>query len=297
MKKLFLCMAAIIALSMMSNAKVIVGMNVDIFCDDPTITSLNAANDFHVQGTVKSSGGVVPMITQIWQMGDPRTGTWTMTRYTMTRDTIDPQLFHFTVDFKTTGWIYFDPINPMWLHFGIIIEVNTCNVMVDVKGYWTRNGVKIGAMVPLTGFVVYTFVPPPPAPGEATILAGDDRVQIWNQSEVPVEVEMLELAISPVEIPLEDMFLTGLGEPGTGSSSHYPNLVWVNVPQGMIPPIMQSGQFFEISLGSLGMDLPAGGFLLMRGKQSRGVTSPDMATPAAVVPPANFWNQHEEPAI
>jgi hypothetical protein len=279
--KLFLALTLLVV-PMIVGAQVIVGMNVDVIVQDP---SQAPANDFHVTGTVQSAGAVIPMVDQVWVFAPPAppnsmNSAWLVTGYTVVQDPVNPDLFHFTVDYAvdqmaTPGAV----LNPGdLLHFGIIMRVNTCNVMVNVNGYFTFNGARMGLPVPLTGFVVID----PAQPVE------EGMVQIHNNSEVPVEVTTLELCVLSEPVPLEDMFSTGLGDPGTGPSPGYPAADWEDVPHFMMPPL-QPGEFFEIPLASVGINLQPGQFLLMRGYQKEEGIATNSKIPAA------FWNQHEEP--
>ena len=284
MKKATLLLALVLlAIPMLVGAQgVIVGMNAHAYVNTP---GQAPADDFHVTGTIRSSGAVTPIVQQVWVAAHPNGGVWTCIGYTVTQDTIDPELFHVTIDYAvdqmvTPGaFLNYNQQNPEWLHFGIIYTVNTCNVMVNMNGWFTNNTVRIGQGVPLTGFVVVD----PAQPVE------EGTVQIHNNSEVPVEVTTLELCVLSEPVPLEDMFSTGLGEPGqSGDPGYPPASAWADVPSFMMPPL-QPGEFFEIPLASVGVNLQPGQFLLMRGYQKEEGISSNMKVPAP------FWNQHEEP--
>jgi hypothetical protein len=299
MKKLMLFFMALIALPFLCNAMVVVGMNVDIMMDDPTITPANAANDFHVSGVILSANGTLPMVSEVWVNGDPRSGTWKPTGYSVAQDVIDPTKFYFTVDFKTNGSIYYFPGNLMWLHFGITILVDDKNVMVNVNGYWTRNGVRIGGLVPLTGFIVGGELMRGQSADAKVREASGQYLQIWNHSEVPLEVSVMELAVSSERVPLEDMFHDGLGEPGQVGSGEYSSLNWISIPKEMMPPLMHE-QFFEIPLEMFGITLEEGQFLLMRGhfdrftfKSTEKGPRSGLSFPRSVTT-NTFWHQHEQ---
>lgn len=276
--KLFLALALLIV-PMIASAGVIVGMNVDVIVQD---ISQAPADDFHVVGTVQSANAVVPMISQLWVVA-MNGSTWAVRGYTVTQQIGNPDLFDFTVD-------YYLVAGPMLmlndlLHFGLIMTVDTCNVMVNVDGWFTRNRVRIGIPVPLTGFVVID----PTQPTE------DGTVQIRNDSEVPVEVTTLEFCVLSEPVPLEDMFSTGLGLPGTGPSPGMGSTVtnWEPVPlmYAMQLEHMPPSSLVEIPLEDMfSINLQPGQFLLMRGYQREEGPASNSKIPAA------FWNQHEEPA-
>jgi hypothetical protein len=287
MKKITLLMViALMAISMLASAGVIVGMNAHVYVNTP---GQSPANDFHVQGTVRSAGAVFPILSSVWVAAHPNGGIWQVTGTSIVQDTVDPELFHVTLDYAvdqiaTPGAVLsYNPANPEWLHFGAIYTVNTCNVMVNMNGWFTLWGNRIGQGVPLTGFVVVD----PAQPLEEGV------VEIHNNSEVPVEVTTLELCVLSEPVPLEDMFSTGLGLPGqNGTGGYPPATAWEEVPHDLLP-ILQPGQFFSIPLGDtrIGINLQPGQFLLMRGYQKEEGVATNLKVPAP------FWNQHEEPNL
>lgn len=109
-------------------------------------------------------------------------------------------------------------------------------------------------------------------------MGGDNLLATFyndDQESSQLVLEQVEFAVTTEGVPLEDMFSTGLGNPGTGGNSTY-DLQWVKFPE---PIILQPGEDFTIDLAALGVTLQPGEFLQFR-------------TYANAQP---WWGQHEEP--
>lgn len=209
------------------------------------------ANDFHVQGTIHSGGGLVPSFGNIIVFGDGTTGNWTTVNYTLTP--IGGDEWMFSVDFVSDGYISY----CQWLHFGIEIYVGWYNIIADLQGYWTLDGVPINrAHVPITGFWVDEL---------DDLRPGLQTLRIMNDSNMTVEMTSLELAIIADQVPVEDLFYDTLGRP-FNPSPLYPELSWVPITTGF-PRVMAPDSFFDVFLEQYGVTIPPGQFLLMRGQQ------------------------------
>lgn len=255
---------------------VVVGLNDDVHFDFPGLI----ANDFHVEGLIHSAGGIAPVVNNVIVFGDGTTGNWTVAGYTLTQ--IGPEDWWFTIDFVTDGSITY----CQWLHFGIEFYVEMLNVIADLHGWWTLNGVPInGPMradqsdVAVTGFW---------ADDLGTIRPGLQTLRITNDTtNIPIVIPQYEVAISYTRVPLEDMFTNGLGRPGEPSPM-YPDLEWITIDA--IPPLPPES-FFDVYLEDYGVIIPPGGFLLMRGQQLW-----DGAPTRGGGDWGWFWEQHGAPA-
>jgi len=248
MKRLFLFSVMILMLfPLMSNA-LVVGVNADVHFDYDGLI----ANDFHIEGTVYSGSGIVPTVTKIIVFGDPGTGNWVVSQYCLIPD--GPNRWKFYADFKTDGYIVW----CQWIHFGIMFDVDAYNVIADLIGWWTLDGMALleepgqYKQAPITGFNVF---------GE-----GPQKIyRITNNTNMPVVIKAVDMAVTNEPVPLEGMFTTGLGRVGE-QSPMYPYLVWKRVPG--LPMILHPGQIFEVPLIQMGIIMEPGTHLQIRGDQS-----------------------------
>ncbi len=246
------------------------GVNIDIHQDtnmgpsggpgeDPTLNP----NDFHIEGWIES--------------GDPA-GNWGQPPILLSHvDDIFPNFSHTIVGQVypphplMENWYYFkadwslDPTQPgieycTELHLGLLFEVTCHNIVIDLTGWWTRDGERIpettlnNGFVPIVGFDVQDNVIPDLG---QTTLPQRVRVQNGNNngqqelSEVPVEMVSLSLvSMDPVQVRelLGDMPFHELREGGRGE-----NLPFVPVEnmQGIIneddnPSDFPADSFFDI---------------------------------------------------
>lgn len=279
MKRLVLSGAIALLFFPILASALVVGLNDDVHFDYPGV-----ANDFHIEGIIYSGGGIAPTVTNIMVFGDPGTGVWVVDQYCLIP--IGFNQWKFIAHFKTNGYIKF----CQWIHFGIKFNVNAYNVIADLQGWWTLDGAPITSLqaeetykqVAVTGFDVY-------GTGE------DKMLKITNSTNLPVVVNQLELTVSNEEIPLGDMFSTGLGRPGQ-QSPKYPYLIWK--PVHGLPEMLQPGQSFEIRLIDFGIFMMPGQFLQMRGEQFMEGTKPlgtKGISQTQVTPDWGwFWEQHGE---
>ena len=279
MKRLFILIVMIVMLfPLMANA-LVVGLNDDVHFDYPGMM----ANDFHIEGIIHSSGLVTPTVTNIIIFGDPLTGNWVVSQYCLIPN--GPESWKFYADFKTDGYINF----CQWIHFGIMFNVEAKNIIADLKGWWTLDGMALQEevsqyrQVPITGFEFY---------GEGP----DKMYKITNSTNLPVVLKEIEIAISDFHVPLEDMFITGIGRVSQPSPK-YPNLMWRELP--CLPMVLQPGQFFEVRLSEMGLIINPGQYAQVRGEQymegSKVVMDGKEISLIKTTPDWGwFWEQHGE---
>ena len=185
----YLCSALMMVLLATSPAwALLAGFNVDIHMDiDPTGRTI--ANDFHIEGTIKSGpplgapggGGWAHPPKLVWQMND-LFPSWTGETNLFQPDTTDPDentwLFHM-------DW-WFPPGSPegyvfcQVLHLGLLFDVECHNTVIDLVGWWTWDGEPL-QQTPTQG---------PTLNGGAVLIPGFDvqdqgepqRIQIRNDS-------------------------------------------------------------------------------------------------------------------
>ncbi len=243
---------------------IIVSLNDDVHFDYQGLR----ANDFHVEGIVYSAGGLPPTLGNVIIFGDPGTGNWSVAGHSLRPLTGDQ--WRFTIDFITDGYVEY----CQWIHFGFEFYIKRYNIIADLRGWWTLDGIPVSAGdVPISGFNV----------DELGMIRPDlQTLRFTNDTIIPIAYESLELAVSNVKVPLEDLFITGLGRPFENSPL-YPNLNWISIPT--IPSILNPGEFFDVFLENFDIQIPPGQFLLMRGQQlMEGSDSGDWGY---------FWHQHE----
>lgn len=290
MKKFFLSAAIMLLIAPLMVSGIVVGLNDDVHFDYDGVV----ANDFHIEGDVHSSGGIWPKVTDIHVFGDPGTGTWVVDGYCLTQ--VGPEDWFFTCDFSTNGYIQY----CQWIHFGIMFDVEGKNIITNLVGWWTLDGIPLMSeggleeattglkQVAITGFDVYGETPE------------TKMVKIMNHTNLSIEMPIYEVAVSNEKMKLTDMFTDGAGNPGEPSPK-FPELVWVKIPT--VPTLLQPDQEFAFRLADYGIFLMPGQFLLMRGEQFelgskavlQGLKSNGRdASVQTTFPWGFFWEQHGE---
>jgi hypothetical protein len=84
----------------------------------------------------------------------------------------------------------------------------------------------------------------------------------------PVAIAQLEFAVTNEQVPLEDMFETGLGNPGKVGNPAYNELTWVRFPETII---IEEGKSFDVVLEDIGITLLPGQFLQFRAFNNQDV--------------------------
>ncbi len=219
-----------------STPGLVAGINIDIHqdIDNPDIEP----NDFHIEGRIESGlpigepggGGWGDWPTLLSHIdGD---GNFPNFTYTIEADTSDTSQNWYI--FRATWWS--DTTIPFCtvIHLGLEFELTCHNVIVDLKGWWTRNGQRVGTTtvnkgyVPMIGFRVMDNILHPPDPcwdlneqlcrtQVLRLYNGDDR-----GGEGTVDIEMIALSLtgmSPILLhtqlgpdPLRELTVGGLQE-------------------------------------------------------------------------------------
>ncbi len=179
------------------------GINIDIRQD-----IREDVNDFHIEGRIESGpdGGdwsdLPVLLTHI--DGD---GNFPNFSYTIGPDPCDPgsqNWYVFTADWWSPNLIQYCTV----LHLGLEFEVSCHNIIIDLFGWWTYNGQRVGTtgvnggFVPIPGFDVQDgIVGHPPDPAQVMRLQNGNLNGQQEPGEIPTEIVALDLVgLSPVEI-------------------------------------------------------------------------------------------------
>lgn len=246
----------------------------DVWCED----GMNCPNDFHVEGLVHSRPGSMPvLVDHIDDLFAAPNGTFS---YSISA-TGTPGSYAFTADWVLTGPGAVGGIPYCTvLKLGLLWEVDAENVIIDVVGWWTRDGQPVGEVIP--GLPNGGFVPVigfdvddiGGADGPFIRLANGNTVQPPNPQTEPIQVEIVQMdlaAFAPGEQPSFRDLASGTAV-----------IPWVEVldEQGQpispinpesIPPDSFFDVFFEIDVPGLPrpaqpLDLVPGGFLVSQQK-------------------------------
>ncbi len=169
----------------------IVGLNPDIHQG-----VANLANDFHMEGRIESgpdelNWAVPPVLVTHIDGGFPQF------EYTIEPDPTAPGQNWYLV--KARWWGREVPYCNT-IHLGLFFRVACHNIVVDMKGWWTLNGQKLGE-VPILGFDVQDqiVVPPTPGPEPADPLPPQDSmpqaIRTQNASGLETEIIAMQLAV------------------------------------------------------------------------------------------------------
>lgn len=255
-----------------------VGINLDVH-QDLNLPTAQLPNDFHLAGRIESGppGGnwgqppvLIDHVDDIF-LG----GTFTCQ---ITPDLNDPAQNWFKVEahWQRAAGIPFCTI----FHLGLLFDVACHNVIIDVTGYWTRNGQPIaggtnGGFWPTLGFRVDRTIPPVAPGGQFIRIQNGNANGMIQPGEIETHVVGMDLVAVPSREELE--FLLGtqpFRELRTGGLQE--SLPWLPVFNGAMPisesnfiPVIDS--FFDVFLDATGFIHPAapievqpGGFLLAR---------------------------------
>jgi len=103
-------------------------------------------NDFHIRGYICSNDGIQPnLIDHVDDVFGVPPGTFTWTIQKVSTDPTDCWYwFEATWAFPAgQGYIPYCTV----LHFGLLFDVDAANVIIDLVGWWTRDGVPVGGMI------------------------------------------------------------------------------------------------------------------------------------------------------
>ncbi|NDV61609.1 hypothetical protein G0Q06_04020 [Puniceicoccales bacterium CK1056] len=171
---------------------IIAGSNWDIHMDIEGVV----ANDYHIEGVIYSG---IP--GENWSypptLVDHIDGNFPNFSYSMVPDLSDPDQFAYIFQADWTGADYEFCQD---LHLGLFFDLECHNLMIDLKGWWTKDGEPVG-MTLLPGFEAEDeFGPTTP------------HLRLRNDSQIPGEIVALRLTgLSPEEVEglfgtAQDMF-------------------------------------------------------------------------------------------
>ncbi len=229
----------------------VAGINIDLHMDIPDVV----ANDFHVEGRIES--------------GDPA-GGWSQPPVLIGHvDGWFPN-FNITIDRDTSvatqnwyivkaDWSGADYKHCDILHLGLFFDVTCHNVIIDLVGWWTRDGVRLGGAnageVPIPGFRVQDT----PSSDAAS---ADQTFELHNDSQrIPIEIVQMDLAAVGSRGELERLLGS---EPyrELNTNGRQSRLPWVPVESPI--PRLEPNNSYLVHLKDLHMVLPPGGFLIGR---------------------------------
>jgi len=262
MKKFTFVLIVLLALVVSAPAHAItVGITLDVHQDCITTTALRP-NDFHIEGVIESFG-VAPVLT-IHDDGlfTPPAGTFTYTITKVSPDPADPW-YTFTANWARTSGI---PYCTM-IHLGLVFDVGEKNTIINIIGWWTRNGVPIGDVITGNNFVNGGYAPVTGFDVSNNPIGGGQTLRITNSFQypppevypnsppVPIDIEILQLDI--VSFPADE-------EPPIGELREFgAQQFWQWIPLEPRPLLAHS--FFDVFLNQVpGFSIPPGGFLVVR---------------------------------
>lgn len=195
--KTVMCLSMIVMVSPAALA-IIAGFNADIHMDIPGAI----ANDFHIEGTLKSG-----MIGGNWNrppilVGNIN-GSFPTFGFSITPDTTNPDqnVYKFRADWKGFTYKYCDI-----LHLGLFFDLECHNLVIDLVGWWTLDGQRLGGFnggtIPISGFIV-----------QDQPQQGPQHMRVLNDSQlgggggggigIPLEIQQLQLVAMTREMALE----------------------------------------------------------------------------------------------
>jgi len=215
------------------------------------------ANEFEVNFVSIVAEGNTPSYLDFDVTGSSGTGTWTVDDQTMTQ--FNPNEWFCSVTYSTSGEITGDS----WLDFGIKLQVDDYATIFDYTGVWLLDGVPLSpGHTAVTGFWF---------DAGGYIRPGYQTLRIVNDTDLSIDFEDFEFAVSDEEIPLEDLSTSGLGVPGA-SSPGYPSLSWQSDTN--LPSTLPVDAYYDVHLEDIGLSVQPDDFLLVRGQQVSNGISP-----------------------
>ncbi len=175
---------------------IIAGITLDIHQDinNPAMWP----NDFHIEGLICSNLGIAPTLSA------HRDGPFTNFSYTITPAGLsDPCYYYFTANWSLPpggGYISYCSV----IHLALVFEVEASNIVIDLHGWWTRDGVPVGQIIgglvnngfwPITGFRVNDLEPSPP--GQTLRIGNGDVIDPPTPQPIPIELVELEVVALP----------------------------------------------------------------------------------------------------
>ncbi|UCG49376.1 MAG: hypothetical protein JSU94_06255 [Phycisphaerales bacterium] len=225
----------------------VAGINIDLHMDIPDAV----ANDFHVEGRIKSSQPPV-LVEHV-------DGWFPDFDITIVRDDKDLSGKWYIVK---ADWSGADYKHCDILHVGLFFDVVCHNVIVDLVGWWTRDGVRLpganAGEVPIPGFRVQD------TPSSDMAAAGQ-TFELHNDSK-SISIEIVQMDLATVESREELERLLG-SEPfrELNTNGRQNRLPWVPVmTQLQLPVRLSPGGMHLVQLERFGISIPPGGFLIAR---------------------------------
>ncbi len=255
------------------------GINIEVHQDIQCVQGPNGncPNDFHLEGIICSKGGPPILVDHVDDLFSPPNGNFS---YSITYlGTPDPCYYTFVADWWLTGPMALQGIPYCRvLHLGLLFDVDAANLMLDLKGWWTRDGRRVGEIIPLGngGFVpMLGFVVDDDGglTGQTIRIANGNVIQppTTEPPRIPVSVVQMDVLAFPPTAPPSFRDLTA-----EGGQQSYP---WVPVANelGPISPVnpmyMMPDSFFDVFLEMpqpgkphpmLPVPIEPGGFLVSR---------------------------------
>lgn len=301
MKYLALVLIGLLALGVFAPAyAVTAGITLDVHQDVQVTDPLLLPNDFHVEGKICSKIGSPVLTSHVDDLFAPPAGSFS---YTITKVVpADPTdcWYTFKGDWSlATG----SPGIPYCtvIHLGLVFDVQAANVVINLVGWWTHDGVQIGDVIQGNNFVNGGYVPVTGFDVGNDSAGRGQTVRITNgiqpnpqfpplkppSPNIPIEIVALDLVAFPAgqQIPID-----ALKE--NGAQQNWPWIHAVNANGAPIgpdnpAPLTAAASFFDVFLemqvaGSPGLPpgqqftIPPGGSLvvrtLMRFTNNSGVT-------------------------
>jgi hypothetical protein len=237
-------------------------------------------NDFHVEGLVCSNNGVVPALVNHLD------GPFPFFTYTVEEIPGEDCWYWF----EATWWTQQGQYIPYCtvIHLGLLFDVEGANVVIDLVGWWTRDGMPVGNLIgdlnnsgyaPLIGFNVQDISSP------QTITIGNGDIPItpplppplpplppWPPAQIPLWVLQMDVIPFPPGAAPDFNELSELGEQQFWAwiPVVYPDGVPINPDRPLFTP---PDSFFDVFLdvpsptqprAQAPFIIPPGGFLVSR---------------------------------
>ncbi|HLP45022.1 MAG TPA: hypothetical protein VK469_03710 [Candidatus Kapabacteria bacterium] len=191
------------------------------------------ANDFHINMDLLSNNNRIPYLYNQWTHDLSGATTWYMNGIAINQDGANPIIWHGSLDFKTAngGLIFAGDI----IHFGVSFRLEDFSQIRPRLAWWTLNGAFV-CPARLIGFHIWPRFP------------FWEIATLYNDTEEVAVLQQLEFAVTPFEVPLEEMFSTGLGDPG--KPGNYSQINWKQINE---PITIGPGKSVDIDLGAYGI--------------------------------------------
>jgi|GEM_PF-2442086 len=139
------------------------GITIDVH-QDADLKPGQLPNDFHIEGRVCSSNGTPPvLVDHIDDVFTDPDGVFNCSINKLVPGDPSDCWYIFTADWRLSGQGLREVPYCRVIHLGLLFDVQNENVLIDLTGWWTRDGVRIGEIagdlvnrgnVPVLGFSV-----------------------------------------------------------------------------------------------------------------------------------------------